>query len=318
MLTTKRALSLLVAGLCLSIGLMLLSVVGDTQVASAQTWPTRTPTPDPNEPPPPPPPPGDPTAQPEPPGDPGVQPTETAAVATVAVATTAVATREMLPTAGACGEPPTAQAQTGVNVRTGPGTQYGVESGLLTGEVRPIVGRAGNAQWWLIELAGGKLGWVADRTVTVQGYTGNVPLVAAPAIGNVTPTPGPAWQPTPNPMCALTATATPPAGSASQSTGSDEVQATPTAMSSTPTAAVATATEDTATEAGATPLPESTESPQADQVVTPTTAVMQSAAPTATPLNTTRSNGGTSWILFTGIGLLLLSAVTFVLFRRRG
>jgi uncharacterized protein YraI len=309
MQTTKRALTLLVAGLCLSIGLMLLSVAGDTQVASAQTWPTRTPTPDPNEPPPPPPPPGDPTAQPEPPGDPGVQPTEAAAeaTATTAALATAVATREILPTAGACGEPPTVQAPTGVNVRTGPGTNYDVESGLLTGDVRPIVGRASNAQWWLIELAGGKLGWVADRTVTVQGYTGNVPLVAAPAIGNVTPTPGPIWQPTTNPTCVPTATATPEATSVAAT------QSQPEATAAATTAATAVGAD---VENVDTPQPEPTVSIAA-QTPTATIFVAQGAIATAVPLNTTGSGSGSSWILFAGLTLVLTGGIAFIVLERR-
>jgi hypothetical protein len=220
----------------------------------------------------------------------------------------------ILPTAVPCGEPPTVQAQAGVNVRLGAGTDYGVQSGLLAGEVRPIVGRAGNAQWWLIELPGGKQGWVANQWVTVQGYTGNLPLVPPPPLGNATPTPGPIWRPTANPACLPTpvptatsvATATtgapaaPLPASAIQSVSSDEVEPAVTA-----------------TPAGPSPQTEPTQTAAATPTVTETTAVRASAAPTAVPLNTSGSSAGTGWIVYAGLGLLLLSGVSFLAFGRR-
>jgi uncharacterized protein YraI len=241
-------------------------------------------------------------AQPELPGDPGPQPTTApGATATPVTAATAVPTREILSTAVPCGEPPTVQVLAGVNVRTGPGTAYDVQSGLLAGEVRPIKGRAAIAQWWLIELAGGGQGWVADRTVTVHGYTGNVPLVPAPAVGNATPTPGPTWQPTANPACIATATptATPRSANAIQSVSGNEA-------------------EPTATTVAPPPQVEPTETVKSEPAAMATTAVLESALPTAAPLNTTGGRSSTSWILYAGLGLLLLSGVAFVAFGRRG
>jgi hypothetical protein len=76
-------------------------------------------------------------------------------------------------------------------------------------EVRPIVGRAAFATWWLIQLDSKYTqGWISDKAGTVQGYTGSVPIIIAPAINGVFPTPGPQWDPTPAPICTPTPTPT--------------------------------------------------------------------------------------------------------------
>jgi hypothetical protein len=150
---------------------------------------------------------------------------------------------DFFPTAVPCGEPPTIRANSQLAVRQGPGNDYSLLVTLPAGSVRPIIGRAEPAQHWQIELADGRIGWVPDQAVTVNGYTGNVPLAALPPINGNTPTPasGPAWNPTPNPACITpTATATPTPTS------------TPTAVTPSPTpTAGAAATEAAATQAAA-------------------------------------------------------------------
>ncbi|MCI0398742.1 MAG: exo-alpha-sialidase [Chloroflexi bacterium] len=121
---------------------------------------------------------------------------------------------QFLPTAEPCGAP-TIQSSAGpVNVRSGPGVDYEVIGVLAFLEVRPIAGRAGSAEWWQVQMADGSLGWVANNAVNVQGDTTEVPVVEAPLLaGEEAPTPGPTWNPTPNPLCptpvASVVTATP-------------------------------------------------------------------------------------------------------------
>ena len=113
------------------------------------------------------------------------------------------------PTAEPCGEPPTITTLTTANVYDGPGSDYPVGETLKAKEVRPIVGRAAIATWWLIQLDGKfKQAWISDKAGTVQGYTGNVPIIKAPSINGATPTPGDEWDPTPAPICTPTPTPT--------------------------------------------------------------------------------------------------------------
>lgn len=95
-----------------------------------------------------------------------------------------------------------------VNVRSGPGLDYDIVGTLALYESRPIVGRAPFAPWWLIELEDATLGWVSSETVEVYGHGANVPLIAAPEIGGVTPTPGQPWLVTPHPPCLIVPTPT--------------------------------------------------------------------------------------------------------------
>ena len=113
------------------------------------------------------------------------------------------------PTAGPCGEPPTFTTLTKANVYLGPGSDYPASDTLGAKEVRPIVGRAAYATWWLIQLDGKfSQGWISDKAGTVQGYTGNVLVIVAPAINGTFPTPGSEWDPTPAPACLPTPTPT--------------------------------------------------------------------------------------------------------------
>ena len=113
------------------------------------------------------------------------------------------------PTAGPCGEPPTFTTLTTANVYLGPGSDYPSSDTLAANEVRPIVGRAAYATWWLIQLDGKYTqGWISDKAGAVQGYTGNVPIIIAPAIKGAFPTPAPRWNPTAAPICTPTATPT--------------------------------------------------------------------------------------------------------------
>jgi len=209
------------------------------------TIPTRTPVPPPTTKPP--------TAQPPPPGN--TPPPATATNSPLATATIIPVTLAAspvggyLPTAEACGAPPTVQTRNNTWVRSGPGLDYATSGNLVPLEVRLIVGRAGHAPWWLIELPNGETGWVANEVVTVRGYIGDVPIVNAPTNEGETLTPGALWQPTAVPACP-TSTAT-SAAALVQATNTATAQPTDT-HTAVPTATTAATATETATEPTAT------------------------------------------------------------------
>ncbi len=208
-----------------------------------------------------------------------------------------------------CDANPTVQTLDRTNVRSGPGIEYDSIAMLVFLEVRPIVGRAEFSEWWLVELADGSTGWVSDQVVIVQGYTGYVPIADAPNIDGETPTPGPIWNPTPNPIC------TPPPSPTPTLT----TEASPTPLPSL-----------TATVTGqATILPSESSTSTATETMTPimttsseTETETSTPIPTITPsLRATSENSesgdfDTTWILFTGLGLVIVGGIWF-LFRRR-
>ncbi len=203
--------------------------------ATSQPQPTSPPEPQPTNPP---------NPNPQPTNEPAPQPTNTpiSTATAVLVTNTPVPTTEVIetatavsgegsipeqvptpsfpttggfPPAASCEDYPTVTAVDEVTVYAGPGTDYAEITLLIEDEVKPLIGRAQYAEWWLIQLdADGLTGWVADEDVDEQGNTGNVPLVVVPEIDGLTPTPGILWNPTPQPACTTptptaTATATP-------------------------------------------------------------------------------------------------------------
>lgn len=69
-----------------------------------------------------------------------------------------------------------------LNVRSGPGTNYAVISGLKPGQQVEITGRNKSSGWWQVKLATGRTGWVsgAPSLVRVTGDTANVAEVTPP------------------------------------------------------------------------------------------------------------------------------------------
>jgi hypothetical protein len=131
------------------------------------------------------------------------------AQATPGASPTALLRGITLPTAEACSQEPTARVGAGgAWVADGPGEEYERLGRLAAGTVRPIVGRASDVEWWLIDLDDHGEGWIADAEVTVRGDTSSIPVVSAPPLPDgATPTPGSPWRPTPAAAC-LTPTPT--------------------------------------------------------------------------------------------------------------
>ncbi len=276
-----------------------------------QTWPSRTPT---SSSPPTDSPPGtQPTS--EPPGGDGTEVPpggEGSATPGTPFALAPTPIGGYLPTAEPCGLPPTALSLDTVNVREGPGLDYDLVGLLVYLEVRPVVGRAADAAWWLIELADGSQGWVFNQAVFVTGYTGYVDLVAAPLIDDNTPTPGSPWEPTPNPICTPPPTLTPVPTSSVTPTAyvTDVVLVTETALPAGPTA-----TET---------LPSTATASLISGETARATATRESAAETPVPAITSgdsesideQGSSTTSWLLIGGVGLIAAGLIIAIARRR--
>lgn len=304
-----------ICALLLTVGVIIAHYVTTGHVA-AQTIPTRTPTPSADNP----------TAtsqpddpdDPDDPGDPGPNPTSPPATSTggpppdASTSTPAplppTPEEGFLPTVPACDPQPMLRSLgSGVNIRSGPGLDYEIVGRLQLQEVRPIVGRAADVEWWRTVLADGVVGWVADNVVDVSGYIGNVDIVPAPPLeSGATVTPGTPWAPTPRPECTPPATET--------STPRPTPSATATA-SSTPEAS-ATATEE-GTEEADTVAAEETATPI---VAAATTAIEDlPASPTAEPLpEELEGSASVPWIPIAGLVLILVAVGLFVVQRSRG
>ena len=106
----------------------------------------------------------------------------------------AAATPDSQPTPGATVAPASLAAPTdalgttltaaqGVNIRSGPSTEYPVIGGLQPGNAIPVLGRDASSNWLVIAYSGGPAGkgWVAKIVVTVSGDLSSLPIVAAAA-----------------------------------------------------------------------------------------------------------------------------------------
>ena len=203
-----------------------------------------------------------------------------------------------------------------VIVRSGPGQDYDRVGEIAYLDVRPIIGRSTSSPWWQIALDGDTriAGWVADEFVVVSGYTGAVPVLPSPALPTGdTPTPGAAWDPTPNPICTP-----PPTATDTPAAPTDTPAPTATEL---PPAATNTDTAPAAEEAEA--LAESAQPEATTTAVSPPTKIPEAAkqpAPTAAPLGTDLATGSTNsldiWLPLMGVGLVLAGVILLFVRRR--
>ncbi len=108
-------------------------------------------------------------------------------------------------------------APNGVNVRSGPGTNFPVLGTARFGLEGEIIGRSANSRWWVVAVpsAPGGSGWVSADFVAVTDAA-DVPIIASPAppvvIAPPTPAPTPTRVPsptaTPSPQLSFRATQT--------------------------------------------------------------------------------------------------------------
>lgn len=84
---------------------------------------------------------------------------------------------------------PTCRAlvNTGLNLRSGPGTNYQRITVLGAGTLVPVIGRIGSNQWWQVR-SGVNVGWVAAEFTTLYGtLCSTVPIVVPPPSPTTTP-----------------------------------------------------------------------------------------------------------------------------------
>lgn len=99
-----------------------------------------------------------------------------------------------------------------VNVRTGPGTVYGVIGQLRKGDQEQLVGASGDFKWYVINFRQ-QQGWISASLVDVFGDIKTLPVVAAPPTPIPSPTPLATNTPAPPPQADIimvSATLNPP------------------------------------------------------------------------------------------------------------
>ena len=153
-----------------------------------------------------------PTTTPAPPATQTATPTSTAVPTTATTAATAVpltATSSFTATATSLSPTITSGLLTivqGVNVRSGPGTNYPVVGSLKAGDTAPVLGRNATGDWFVISLKNGPggQGWVSANSniSTYNGDKSQLTVVAAPPVP-ATPVPAATPKPAGNPNGAL-------------------------------------------------------------------------------------------------------------------
>ncbi|MEM7344129.1 MAG: SH3 domain-containing protein [Chloroflexota bacterium] len=71
--------------------------------------------------------------------------------------------------------------ENGVNLRTGPGTNYTKIGVLAYQDEAEIIGRNVDGTWWLVAVPGG-VAWVADEVLTVNNVSDAVPIITIPSL----------------------------------------------------------------------------------------------------------------------------------------
>jgi len=146
-------------------------------------------------------------------------------------------------TPSATTEPCFVQSLSGnVNVRSGPGTEFGVVGALASGEQVVVRAQNGDGSWYQIVLEGAVEAWVASSVVTTSGLCDALPIIGevpptATLSASETPTPQPpSATPTASPTASPTPTESQPTETAAPTqTGTPEPSPTPEPPTETPT-----------------------------------------------------------------------------------
>ena len=293
--------------------LLILMVVGFRNVSAKeayQTWPSRTPTPKP--------------AATQPPSEPtSLVPTATSTVPSgpgntrtaepfpspttqqqqVESTNTPVAngtstevdsSRDSSQSQVRCDQPPTVEALLELSVYEGPGLNNQIVGQLSKGESRIIISRDANEPWWFIQLNAATRGWVADSDVIVHGNIGSIPILMDDRLNA---TEDGSWEPTPNPVClppevipveemdessTLSAASEPSSSTGSTSQGIDQATGEPDRSDEIPAGTI---------------VPPANSDTDEDRI------------PNSQPNYT--------WLLVTGIFLILAGSIAFILRRQR-
>ena len=92
-----------------------------------------------------------------------------------------LATLFLSPLASASDGPQASVKPAALNVRQGPGTNYGVVTVAHSADTLHITGRNNAGDWYQVGLNDGRQGWVSGSLVTVTGNASSIAEVAAPA-----------------------------------------------------------------------------------------------------------------------------------------
>jgi uncharacterized protein YraI len=135
--------------------------------------------------------------------------TTAATPAATAAATPEAATPEATPTPVAAPATP-ATVTTNANVRSGPGTEFPIIGGTVTGQTISIIGRNAEGTWYLLDFGAGATGWVSAELVANPPAADAVPVFNADGTPAIAPTATPAASgglalPTPTPVAAAAA-----------------------------------------------------------------------------------------------------------------
>jgi len=114
--------------------------------------------------------------------------------------------------------------QDAINVRTGPGTNYGIGGNASTGEVFDIIAKNAAGDWWQVCCVAGEPVWIFSQLATVSNVesvpvAANIPEPVAAALAPAAPAAPPA-EPAPEPT-AEPAPAAPPADDPCAGIGGD-------------------------------------------------------------------------------------------------
>lgn len=184
---------------------------------------------------------------------------------------------------GVCRIPPYIEALGAVSVRAGVGVNREIIGYLQVADQRIIIGRSDRDPWWLILFDSENEGWVPDQAVQVHGYTGYIPVIELSETSSVADS---IWNPTPIPGC------TPPA---SESVSN----ATTRLTTADPVAAVQQSSSNQS-------------SGSANMA-----ADSQNNSEIENQVNETKSTNGTfTWLLITGVFLVVVGAVSLFIRRR--
>ncbi|GAB4461193.1 MAG: hypothetical protein Kow00120_28590 [Anaerolineae bacterium] len=86
-----------------------------------------------------------------------------------------------LPAPGAGGQADAVvNATSDVNLREGPGTNYGIVGTAGPGEALSVLGRSESASWFRVQTASGVLAWIYGELITLNISAADLPVVLAP------------------------------------------------------------------------------------------------------------------------------------------
>ena len=150
----------------------------------------------------------------------------TVPVTATAPVTAAAPAAEAAPSPTAAAKPRLTIQQDGINVRTGPGTSYGVGGTANKGEAFDIIAKNQAGDWWQVCCVNGEPVWVFSQLATVtnaESVAVNESIAAAPTAAPVAAAPAPAAPPPaePTPAPAEPAPAAPPANDPCAGIGGD-------------------------------------------------------------------------------------------------